>query len=156
MWSVSLHVGKDDKHFGFTRVTDPHLATIDDIVITLVFSTGLESKGIATSTSFRDTETTDGISSKASQVLFLKIIVGPFTDHGVGQSVLKKKKIGTTLLVTIIESPENLLTYVDITQSTDGRINLGEFYKDKEKERISMYMFDMKGTTCLQRPRQQQ
>lgn len=87
----NLHVGKNDKDLGLSRVTNPHLTTVQDVVITLIFSTSLKSEGIGTSTSFGDTETTDGISGKTSKVLLLQFVGCIFTDDCVSQGVLQYK-----------------------------------------------------------------
>lgn len=83
-----LRVGKDNKDISFTRVTDPHLATIQDIVIALVLSTGLQSKSITAGTSFRDTETANGIGGQTGEILFLEFLATPLADNSVGKGVL--------------------------------------------------------------------
>lgn len=59
-------------------------------MVALVFSAGLEGKSVAASTGLGDTEAANSVGGKAGKVLFLLLLVTPFTDHGVCQSVLKR------------------------------------------------------------------
>lgn len=88
MVTRNLHISKDNKDLGFGRVGDPHLATVQNIVIALVFSTSLKSESIRASTSFRDTETANSVSSETGEILFLELRGSVFADHSVGQGVL--------------------------------------------------------------------
>lgn len=40
------HIGKDEEHFGFIRVCDPHFGTIDDPIVPILRGTRLESKRV--------------------------------------------------------------------------------------------------------------
>lgn len=43
---TKTHVGEDKKNFGLVRVCDPHLGTVDDPVITILFGACLEGKRV--------------------------------------------------------------------------------------------------------------
>ena len=54
--SKLAYVGEDEENLGLVRVGDPHLGAVDDPVISILGGTRLESKGVGSGASFRETE----------------------------------------------------------------------------------------------------
>jgi len=69
-----LHVGKDQEDISFLGVGDPHLGSIQDIMVTLVFSLGLQTKSITSGTSLGKTEASDLVGCQLRKVSLLDIL----------------------------------------------------------------------------------
>lgn len=83
-----LQVCKDQEDISFTRVGDPHLAAVDQVVITVVNCTSLESKCIGTGSSFRQAEASHAFGGEFGKVAALDVFVTVLANKGTNQGVL--------------------------------------------------------------------
>jgi hypothetical protein len=95
-------------------------------MVTIVNGTGLESESVGTGARLWQTETANRASSQLGKVSLLDIVTSIFTDKSAYQGVLISH-----VILTINPRSLNYLFYLDITNDTDGRINLGKFYTNK-------------------------
>lgn len=87
-----LHISKYQKDISFTRIGDPHLGSVQQIMVAFIFSPSLESKSISARSGFREAERTNGIGGQAGKISLLDIRVAILSDEGTHQSVLSYTK----------------------------------------------------------------
>lgn len=77
-----LHVGKDQEDISFLGVGDPHLGSIQDVMVTLVFSSGLQAESITSGTSLGKAEASNLVGSQLRKVSLLNIRASILAEKG--------------------------------------------------------------------------
>lgn len=83
-----LHISKDQKDISFTRIGDPHLGSVQQVMVAFIFSPSLESKSISARSRFREAERTNGIGGQTGEISLLDICIAILANKGTHQSVL--------------------------------------------------------------------
>lgn len=84
----NLHIRKYYKHICFLRVADPHLGSIQQVVISFILCLCLQRKCITSSSSLRQTKTGYRFGSKLGQVALTQLLGTIFFENGVTKGIL--------------------------------------------------------------------
>lgn len=102
-----IYVGKHQEHLRQIRIGNPHLRTVDHVMISVLFSCCFQSKRVWSRCWFGQRKTTGRFLGEDGQVLFLLFLGGQFQHQIVHQSV------------------------VNVDVSTDRSINLWQFFHNQ-------------------------